>query len=151
MLYNAQQHSNPILSMEQHVTWPEKLPFIIPLTIHPYHGIQSMTHTFRTRPRQCMFGILKGRWHIQETGIRLHGVAVVNKIWKTCCASHNWLLQIDGLDENWNNGVASDWQGELGEHAEADVHHHLLFAIQRLHSPAKIRGFDASIWEWLRQ
>jgi len=93
---------------------------------------------------ECTFGILKGRWRILKTGIRIHGVAAVDKIWKTCCALHNWLLEIDGLDENWNNGVASDWQGELGEHAEGDVRRHAPFAIQRLHYPAEIRGFDAS-------
>lgn len=93
---------------------------------------------------ECTFGILKGRWRILKTGIRLHGVAVVDKIWKTCCALHNWLLEIDGLDERWENGVASDWEGELGEHSEADVRRHLPFAVQRLHSPAEIRGFDAS-------
>jgi hypothetical protein len=32
-----------------------------------------------------------------------------------CCALHNWLLEEDGLDENWASGVRSEWEGELGE------------------------------------
>jgi hypothetical protein len=27
---------------------------------------------------------------------------------------HNWLLEADGLDENWESGVPSEWEGELG-------------------------------------
>ncbi len=49
---------------------------------------------------ECTFGILKGRWRILKTGIRLGGVEVVDKVWKTCCALHNWLLEIDGLMES---------------------------------------------------
>jgi len=45
---------------------------------------------------------------ILKTGIRLEGVAVANMVWKTCCALHNMLLEIDGLDEPWD--------GVLGEH-----------------------------------
>ncbi len=43
---------------------------------------------------ECTFGILKGRWQILKTGIRLHGVEVVDDIWRTCCALHNWLLDL---------------------------------------------------------
>ena len=45
-----------------------------------------------------------------ETGIRLKGVDVADKIWKTCCALHNWLLETDVLDKCWEQGVASDWE-----------------------------------------
>ena len=40
---------------------------------------------------ECTFGILKGRWRILKTGIRLHGIEAADKIWLTCCALHNWL------------------------------------------------------------
>ena len=53
---------------------------------------------------ECTFGILKGRFRISKTGIRLHGVEAVNKIWKTCCALHNMLLDVDGLEEGWEEG-----------------------------------------------
>ena len=44
-------------------------------------------------------------------------------IWKTCCALHNWLLEIDGLDREWESGVCTNCEGSLGN-----------FAIQRLHA-----------------
>jgi hypothetical protein len=54
---------------------------------------------------ECTFGILKGHWHILKTGICLHGVDIVDKMWKTCCALHNMLLEVDGLDVEWNGGI----------------------------------------------
>jgi hypothetical protein len=48
---------------------------------------------------ECMFGILKGRWRILKSGVRISGVDSVDYIWFTCCALHNWLLDIDGLSE----------------------------------------------------
>lgn len=57
---------------------------------------------------ECTFGILKGRWRILKTGIRLRSLAVVDNIWKTCCCFHNMLLDIDGLTE--------DWAGAIGLH-----------------------------------
>jgi len=70
---------------------------------------------------ECCFGIMKGRFRILKTGIRLHGVDVVDKIWATCCALHNMLLGAGGLDGRWEEGVESPWAGELGEHDAADV------------------------------
>ena len=57
---------------------------------------------------ECTFGILKCHWRILKTGIRLEGMEVANNIWKTFCALHNWLLETDGLD--------GEWDGELGQH-----------------------------------
>ena len=40
------------------------------------------------------------------------------KVWLTCCALHNWLLEIDGLDKDWDSvalPVSSDWEGVLGD------------------------------------
>jgi hypothetical protein len=65
---------------------------------------------------ECTFGILKGRWRILKMGVRVYGVNKVDDIWLTCCALHNWLLDIDGLSDQWNDGVlVSDWDGELGQ------------------------------------
>ena len=50
---------------------------------------------------ECTFGILKGRWRILKTGIRIHGTDGPDKVFFTCCALHNKLLDIDGLDELW--------------------------------------------------
>ena len=63
---------------------------------------------------ECTFGILKGRWRLLKTGIRVHGHKATDMIWKTCCALHNWLLEVDGLDDQWELGVQSPWEGELG-------------------------------------
>ena len=45
---------------------------------------------------ECTFGILKGRWRILKTGIRVHNTKVCDNIWLTCCALHNMLLDVDG-------------------------------------------------------
>jgi hypothetical protein len=41
----------------------------------------------------------------------------VSDVWFTCCALHNWLLEVDGLTEEWVGGVrkvVSEWEGDLG-------------------------------------
>ena len=48
------------------------------------------------------FGILKRRFTILSVPISIHSLDKVDQIWKTCCALHNWLLQIDGLDTAWD-------------------------------------------------
>jgi hypothetical protein len=66
---------------------------------------------------ECTFRILKGRWGILKSGIRINGVDVVDNIWFTCFVLHNWLLEIDGLNTDWS-GVSmpvSDWEGNLGD------------------------------------
>ena len=89
---------------------------------------------------ECAFGILKGRWRILKTGIRLHSIASADKIWLTCCALHNMLLHVDGLDEKWEDGVASEWEGELGQFEPTDIPE----AIARLRSPDASRNYDLS-------
>lgn len=66
---------------------------------------------------ECTFGILKGRWRILKAGVRLSGTKTVDRVWKTCCALHNMLLDIDGVDEMWQ----SDWLGQLGETDPTDI------------------------------
>ena len=51
---------------------------------------------------ECRFGIMKGRWRILKTGVRLHKVQSVDMIWATCCALHNMLFEVDGFDEPWD-------------------------------------------------
>jgi Plant transposon protein len=64
---------------------------------------------------ECTFGILKGRFRILKTGIRIHSIKSVDQIWCTCCALHNVFLEHDGLNIDWEQGGKSDWEGELGE------------------------------------
>ncbi|KAG7345430.1 DDE superfamily endonuclease [Nitzschia inconspicua] len=89
---------------------------------------------------ECTFGILKGRWRILKTGITIQSVADANKIWKTCCALHNMLLEVDGLDEKWQDGVPSHWEGDGGNHDATDVR----FAISRINNPGRTRNYDPS-------
>ena len=74
-----------------------------------------------------MFGILKGRWRVLKTGIRLEGSYTADSVWMTCCALHNWLLVIDGLD--------GEWEGQMGANNVNDVRHLGPFAIQRMANP----------------
>ena len=74
---------------------------------------------------ECTFGILKGRWRILKTGIRLQSLGAVDDVWFTCCALHNMLLNIDGLDVKWNQGLKSPYEGELGLHEVGLVEQHV--------------------------
>jgi len=90
---------------------------------------------------ECTFGIMKGRWRVLKSGIRLYRLRDADNIWKTCCALHNWLLEVDGLDEKWEDGHVSSWQGELGEH---EGNNRIPQAIRRLLTPAQARNYDTS-------
>jgi hypothetical protein len=89
---------------------------------------------------ECTFGILKGRWRILKSGIRLHNTAAADNIWLTCCALHNMLLEVDGLDKGWKTGVLSHWQLESGQFGTEDVPE----AIRRLINP---NGTNESGWQ----
>ena len=94
---------------------------------------------------ECTFGILKGRFIILKTGVRLHGIEATDRIWMTCCALHNMLLDADGLSGEWENGVPSDWEGELGEHNSSLVFDTLPFAVRRLAvTDSELRRYDSS-------
>ena len=85
---------------------------------------------------ECTFGILKGRFRILKAGVRCHGVDVTDKIWKTCCALHNVLLEKDGLSH--------EWSGALGEFDFDEETDEIPFALQRLSSPSERRQYDDS-------
>ncbi len=64
------------------------------------------------------------RWRILKTGIRVHGRELygkVDNIWLTCCALHNWLLEVDGLSDKWEQGTQGDWEGSWGLHDASDA------------------------------
>lgn len=69
---------------------------------------------------ECTFGILKSRWRILKTGIRLHNTETADRVWLTCCALHNMLLHVDGLSEGWQTGVPSYWEQEGNGFLEYD-------------------------------
>jgi hypothetical protein len=129
-----------------YLNWPTTIPPMKVTTdqheIRWSQWIESMRKNV-----ECTFGILKGRWRILKTGIRLHGVESTDKIWATCCALHNWLLEVDGLDDEWQGGVSSDWESEMGLHDPEDVTHYIPpAAIARLNATAQVspRHYDAS-------
>ena len=52
-----------------------------------------------------------------KSGVRIYGVDSVDHVWFTCCALHDWLLEVDGLTEKWVGGICkltSDWDGDMG-------------------------------------
>ena len=57
---------------------------------------------------KCAFGILKRCFRILNISIPLQSINAVDQIWKTCCALHNWLLKIDGLDGEWYGAGCGD-------------------------------------------
>ena len=72
----------------------------------------------------------------------MHSIESVDMIWATCCALHNMLLEVDGLDEPWD-GVripTSEWDGEIGDMEYDDVP----FAMRRAFSPSDICAYDTS-------
>ena len=92
---------------------------------------------------ECTFGILKGRWRVLKTGIRMHNTEVADNIWLTCCALHNMLLDVDGLSKGWKNGVPYQWELDSGDFEESD----LPDSIRRLIDPTGVQGvcsYDAT-------
>ena len=71
---------------------------------------------------ECTFGIMKRRFHILRFGIRLQKLSNSDKVWSTCCALHNMLLFIDGLDLGWE-GQTQD---------KSQLKHNIPFSMQRL-------------------
>eukprot|EP00797_Seminavis_robusta_P020115 Sro3065_g343090.1 Plant transposon protein (509) ;mRNA; r:3511-5037 len=84
--------------------------------------LSEWMESFR-KDAECCFGILKGRWRVLKTGIRLDGPVAADKIWLTCCALHNWLLRTDGLDE---------WHSSMGENDVQEMRRFAPLALQRL-------------------
>ena len=92
---------------------------------------------------ECCFGILKGRWRVLKAGVRSHGTESCDKIWLTCCAFHNMLLDVDGLDDKWEKSLnASRWQRGAGNFDNSDIP----APIRRLHQSIGIQNssFDLS-------
>jgi hypothetical protein len=90
------------------------------------------------------FGILKGRWQILKAGICLPYIATTDAIWKTCCALHNWLLEVDGRDKKWVHGVPSVWEEGLGRFNPRDQATKEAFALQQFRSQTSIHNYDVS-------
>jgi hypothetical protein len=112
---------------------------------------------------ECTFDILKGRWRILKCGIRIHGTTDgPDQVFLTCCALHNKLFDIDGLDKRWEQGVQSIWSttydNDDGDNDddmldgnavnEVDVPCIVPDAILRLQNPALERQYGVSNERW---
>ena len=94
---------------------------------------------------ECTFGILKGQWRLLKSGVRIWGVLKADDVWLTCCAMHNWLLDIDGFSGEWNDGVPiSDWSGALGDLDYDGIPEDIPNAIARLSRNLDPRNYDSS-------
>ena len=94
---------------------------------------------------ECTFGILKGHWRILKSGVRIWDVLKADDVWLTCCAMHNWLLDIDGFSGEWNDGVPiSDWSGALGDLDYDGIPEDIPNAIARLSRNLDPRNYDSS-------
>ena len=59
---------------------------------------------------ECAFGMLKQRWRILKTGMRVHSIEMCDKMFKCCCALHNYLLDADGMDVPWEGHASCDYE-----------------------------------------
>ncbi len=91
---------------------------------------------------------MKGRWRILKTGIHIHGSDAPDKVFFTCCALHNKVLEIDGLDEWWEEGIPSVWlnehdneEGDNNNEGNDDNDVLPPNAIVRLNNPATERNY----------
>lgn len=57
-----------------------------------------------------LFGIMKGRFTLLRYRFRFHSIANYDKMWLTCCALHNLLLNVDGLDKKCEVVLDLTWK-----------------------------------------
>ena len=100
--------------------WPSNIPPFNNPIFNAEHLFSEWLESVR-KCVECTFGIMKGRFRQLKTGTRNHGHVSTDRIWVTCCALHNMLIDVDGLNENWESGVPSDREGELGQYYGSDV------------------------------
>lgn len=65
---------------------------------------------------ECFFGILKTRFRILKFGIDMVEDASVDLLFRTCCALHNQLLELDGLNAEME--AYAQWDGECWDEME---------------------------------
>ena len=80
----------------------------------------------------------EGKVQTLKAGTRVHGVNSTNKIWTTCCALHNLLIDIDGLSVEWN--------GEMGLHDQEEGDD-IPFALRRLQRVLSTEIMIPLVWD----
>ena len=95
---------------------------------------------------ECLFGIMKGRFCILRNGFKFHKIEHCDQLWLTCCALHNMLLNVDGLDKNWENGIRSNW--EIHDNRNRNQNFELIidtpFALTRLNRDVTFEDVESS-------
>ena len=81
---------------------------------------------------------LKRQVKCLKYGIRFYGIDVADKVWLSCCALHNMLSEVDGLEMKWKERIPSYWE------EEADDVSALPFALRRLAEASGKTSFDLS-------
>ena len=134
MLYDIDEEGNVIevpykgvwfMVDNGYLSWSCTVPPIKDGTTYPEIRFSEWLESMR-KDVECAFGILKGRFTILRYGTRFQSITRCDQLWLTCCAIHNMLLDIDGLDENWDNGTPSNWELINDRHIETP------FAISKL-------------------
>ena len=77
------------------------------------------------------------RWRILKKGVQLHNLLHCDMVWLICCALHNYLLDVDGFSDRWDDGVCVDSN-------TSDKTEELPFAIRKLMNPITAQVFDFS-------
>jgi hypothetical protein len=95
-----------------YLSWPTLIPPITNPTTWQEFRFSKWIESIR-KDVECTFGILKCRFAVLKRGISLHGIEATDKIWLTCCALHNFLLDEDGLDESWDGIDPATTPGRL--------------------------------------
>ena len=54
--------------------------------------------------------MFKQHWRILKSGIRIHSLELADKIFKTFCALHNFLLDADDMDIPWEGSCKCDYE-----------------------------------------
>lgn len=75
---------------------------------------------------ECVNGALKSRFRDLKNPIELHKKEYIDNVIFTCCILHNILIEYDGFDRQWEEGV--DWEA-VDPDAELDEEYDML-AIQ---------------------
>ncbi len=77
--------------------------------------------------------------------MRISGFVNVDKVWFTCCALHNWLLENDGSNCQWRGKVLlSNREGELGGFNFDGLPSSIPNAFARLNANLDPRNYDVS-------
>ena len=91
---------------------------------------------------ECTFGIMKGRFPMLRTGIRIRNISKCDQIWKTCCALHNLLLFVDGLHNHWESGKKSNWEKQFEQPKMKKLPYVLYCLNQNLEQSYNIESVD---------